>query len=99
MNGSPLTANQSDFPVTPGAEMPKVDGCNKLDYAVLFVIGKEDVWLCTINDSLYYYYYYYFLNRYSIFCDVVVTTSRYSYTHGENGESMTTPESNTLQIM
>jgi len=43
MNGSPLTANQSDFPVTPGAEMPKVDGCNKLDYAVLFVIGKEDV--------------------------------------------------------
>lgn len=41
--GSPLTANQSDFPVKPGAEMPKVEGCNKLDYAVLFVIGKEVV--------------------------------------------------------
>lgn len=40
-NGSPLTADQSNFPVSPGAEMPKVDGCNKLDYAVLFVIGKE----------------------------------------------------------
>lgn len=39
--GSPLTARQSDFPVTPGAEMPKVPGCNKQDYAVLFVIGKE----------------------------------------------------------
>jgi len=42
-DGSPLTANQSNFPVKPGAEMPKVDGCNKLDYAVLFVIGKEVV--------------------------------------------------------
>jgi hypothetical protein len=41
--GSPLTAKQSDFPVTPGAEMPKVEGCEKLDYAVLFVIGKEAV--------------------------------------------------------
>ena len=41
--GSPLTAKQSDFPVKPGAEMPKVDGCEKLDYAVLFVIGKEVV--------------------------------------------------------
>lgn len=39
--GSPLTANQKDFPVKPGAEMPKVDGCNKQDYAVLFVIGVE----------------------------------------------------------
>jgi len=39
--GSPLTARQSDFPVTPGAEMPAVPGCNKQDYAVLFVIGKE----------------------------------------------------------
>ena len=39
--GSPLMARQSDFPVTPGAEMPKVQGCNKQDYAVLFVIGKE----------------------------------------------------------
>jgi hypothetical protein len=41
--GSPLTAKQSDFPVKPGAEMPKVDGCDKLDYAVIFVIGKEAV--------------------------------------------------------
>jgi len=41
--GSPLTAKQNDFPVTPGAEMPPVDGCNKMDYAVLFVIGKEIV--------------------------------------------------------
>lgn len=39
--GSPLTARQFDFPVTPGAEMPAVPGCNKQDYAVLFVIGKE----------------------------------------------------------
>jgi len=40
-NGSPLTANQKDFPVEPGAEMPKVEGCDNVDYAVLFVIGKE----------------------------------------------------------
>jgi hypothetical protein len=39
--GSPLTANPSNFPVTPGAEMPGVNGCNKQDYAVLFVVGKE----------------------------------------------------------
>lgn len=38
-NGSPATANPRDFPVTPGAEMPRVDGCDKQDYAVLFVIG------------------------------------------------------------
>ena len=41
MGGSPLTANSRDFPVKPGAEMPKVKGCEKQDYAVLFVIGKE----------------------------------------------------------
>lgn len=40
-NGSPFTANQKDFPVQPGAEMPKIEGCNKKDYAVLFVIGKD----------------------------------------------------------
>lgn len=40
-NGSPSTAKESDFPVKPGAEMPKVEGCDKVDYAVLFVIGKE----------------------------------------------------------
>jgi hypothetical protein len=38
--GSPLTANPRDFPVAPGAEMPKVPGCTKQDYAVLFVVGK-----------------------------------------------------------
>jgi hypothetical protein len=27
------------FPVSPGASMPSVDGCNKQDYAVLIVIG------------------------------------------------------------
>mmetsp|Transcript_12070 Transcript_12070/g.17628 ORF Transcript_12070/g.17628 Transcript_12070/m.17628 type:complete len:286 (+) Transcript_12070:151-1008(+) len=42
-DGSPLTAKESDFPVKPGAEMPRVEGCDKLDYAVLFVIGKEVV--------------------------------------------------------
>mmetsp|Transcript_7544 Transcript_7544/g.13695 ORF Transcript_7544/g.13695 Transcript_7544/m.13695 type:complete len:286 (-) Transcript_7544:144-1001(-) len=39
--GSPAMAKRSDFPVVPGAAMPSVDGCNKQDYAVLFVIGKE----------------------------------------------------------
>lgn len=39
--GGPTTARESDFPVRPGAEMPEVDGCDKVDYAVLFVIGKE----------------------------------------------------------
>ena len=39
--GSPLTAERSDFPVRPGAEMPQVPGCSKQDYAVLFVIGVE----------------------------------------------------------
>lgn len=38
---SPTMARQSDFPVTPGATMPPVEGCNKQDYAVIFVIGKE----------------------------------------------------------
>jgi len=40
-NCSPLIANPLDFPVNPGAEMPTVDGCDKQDYAVLFVIRKE----------------------------------------------------------
>jgi hypothetical protein len=39
--GSPATAKPSDFPVMPGAAMPEVEGCDKQDYAVLFVIGKE----------------------------------------------------------
>ena len=36
---SPAKARAADFPVTPGAAMPAVAGCNKQDYAVLFVIG------------------------------------------------------------
>lgn len=39
--GTPGNARLSDFPVTPGAPMPAVPGCKKLDYAVLFVIGLE----------------------------------------------------------
>merc|ERR1711997_1323428 len=38
---SPDNANEVDFPVTPGGEMPKVQGCKKLDYWVVFVIGLE----------------------------------------------------------
>ena len=36
---SPANAPISAFPVTPGAPMPPVDGCNKQDYTVLIVIG------------------------------------------------------------
>jgi len=36
---SPAMAQRSAFPVTPGGPMPPVEGCNKQDYAVLFVIG------------------------------------------------------------
>eukprot|EP00584_Thalassiosira_punctigera_P020636 CAMPEP_0172562282 /NCGR_PEP_ID=MMETSP1067-20121228/96353_1 /TAXON_ID=265564 ORGANISM="Thalassiosira punctigera, Strain Tpunct2005C2" /NCGR_SAMPLE_ID=MMETSP1067 /ASSEMBLY_ACC=CAM_ASM_000444 /LENGTH=292 /DNA_ID=CAMNT_0013352481 /DNA_START=32 /DNA_END=910 /DNA_ORIENTATION=+ len=39
---SPADANVSDFPVTPGSEMPAVEGCDKQDYAVLFVIAVDD---------------------------------------------------------
>jgi len=39
--GSPLMARRGDFPVKPGDVMPDVDGCDKVDYAVLFVIGVE----------------------------------------------------------
>jgi hypothetical protein len=39
--GTPLAANiKTDFPVAPGAIMPEIKGCNKQDYAVLFVVGK-----------------------------------------------------------
>lgn len=38
--GGPQTARLTDFPVRPGAEMPTVPGCDKQDYAVLFMIGK-----------------------------------------------------------
>ena len=36
---SPSNAQRTAFPVTPGASMPSVEGCNKQDYAVLIVIG------------------------------------------------------------
>jgi len=36
---TPAEAKERDFPVTPGAAMPPVDGCAKQDYAVLFIIG------------------------------------------------------------
>ena len=37
---SPASAKRSDFPVTPGGPMPPVDGCHKLDYAVLFIVAE-----------------------------------------------------------
>ena len=36
---SPAKAQIASFPVAPGAAMPLVEGCNKLDYTVLLVIG------------------------------------------------------------
>ncbi len=36
---SPANAQQSAFPVDPGAAMPPVKGCRKQDYSVLIVIG------------------------------------------------------------
>mmetsp|Transcript_81906 Transcript_81906/g.240430 ORF Transcript_81906/g.240430 Transcript_81906/m.240430 type:complete len:218 (-) Transcript_81906:35-688(-) len=40
-SGLPGGARLEDFPVRPGAPMPPVEGCEKQDYAVLFVIGLE----------------------------------------------------------
>lgn len=37
----PTSADGKNFPVKPGAPMPPVSGCNKQDYAVLFVLGEE----------------------------------------------------------
>ena len=37
--GSPANATLSDFPVTPGALMPAVEGCKQVDYAVIFVLA------------------------------------------------------------
>lgn len=34
---SPGSANGNDFPVTPGGPMPKIDGCEHRDYAVVFI--------------------------------------------------------------
>lgn len=39
---SPESVNKNHFPIAPGVEMPAVEGCEKKDYAVLFVIGIED---------------------------------------------------------
>ena len=36
---SPANARLTAFPVTPGGPMPPVEGCNKQDYTVLFMIG------------------------------------------------------------
>ena len=38
---SPASANAAEFPVTPGGEMPAVNGCKKQDYWVLFVVALE----------------------------------------------------------
>lgn len=38
---SPANAKQQDFPVKPGSAMPDVPGCNRRDYAVLFVVAVE----------------------------------------------------------
>jgi len=38
---SPQNAIKNQFPVKPGAVMPAVNGCDKQDYAVLFVLGEE----------------------------------------------------------
>jgi len=37
---SPASADFGDFPVTPGGPMPPVQGCHKLDYAVLFIVAE-----------------------------------------------------------
>jgi hypothetical protein len=38
---SPEHADQENFPVSPGATMPPVGGCDKQDYQVLIVVGME----------------------------------------------------------
>ena len=39
---SPDTVEKSVFPIAPGISMPSVKGCNKKDYAVLFVTGVAE---------------------------------------------------------
>jgi hypothetical protein len=39
---SPASAQQSSFPVRPGAVMPPVGNCHKQDYAVFIVTGMGD---------------------------------------------------------
>ena len=36
---SPANAPRDAFRVAPGADMPSVEGCNKQDYSVLFIVG------------------------------------------------------------
>lgn len=38
---SPGQMSPKHFPVAPGGVMPRLDGCNKQDYTVLFIIGVE----------------------------------------------------------
>jgi hypothetical protein len=38
---TPANASPDNFPVDPGAAMPPVGGCNKVDYSVLFIVGVE----------------------------------------------------------
>ncbi len=39
---SPQLASKTSFPVAPGVAMPAINGCQKQDYSVLFVIGVAD---------------------------------------------------------
>lgn len=39
---SPDRVEKAAFPVAPGVVMPSIEGCNKKDYAVLFVIGVAE---------------------------------------------------------
>jgi hypothetical protein len=39
---SPASAPKDQFRVAPGAAMPPVNGCEKQDYTVMFIIGIED---------------------------------------------------------
>jgi hypothetical protein len=39
---TPAKAQQSDYPVNPGADMPPVEGCNKQDYAVLIIYAVAE---------------------------------------------------------
>jgi hypothetical protein len=38
---TPAKTPRNIYPIAPEAAMPMVDGCNKQDYAVLFIIGVE----------------------------------------------------------
>jgi len=38
----PAKVEKAAFPVASGVSMPAIEGCNKKDYAVLFVIGVAE---------------------------------------------------------